>query len=791
MQSYIYVDIDDEITTVIGKLKAEKESRDVFLVVPKRALIAQSLVNLQLLDKEAKKIAKKLIFVSPDSHTRKIAEKAGLEVKKYVAKPEEPKLQTEAAGLAMPKKLSPAEEAAAKEELNVVMGKVATDSHPEPVRQNNQGVNIRPSAFASGSSFARNRINVPPKPNLSLLPAPDLTHLPPVSLPQPVGGSLPKINPTVTIGEIPRNREERLPAAVEPSPSDNNKTVNQPKSPIVDLRKENPQNNPQKEVTPTQNESNPFKVRSIIKENPAKTEDLPISKPTLSPDWGEKTESAEKKEKNVFIQHEKELANLTLREKERLRDLWMENKGVVRGKFIQRQGNIDLRKDKAANEQTPKSFEENDGLIKTTRRIVSGSGKVVDLRAKKINIENGSVQPDLKKKDQKEILLPLVNVRFFSIFIVGIMAVLMIVAGIVLPKADISAVSKNIASDFEMSFKVNGETAELDLKEKNLPGKPVRFKLTQENIYSATGEKDAKEKSRGQVTFYNKGANAVEIKKNSLLIGEKGKKYYTLSPVTVPAGSAVSTVDSNQNSNSSVAGLNVGEIAVEATAADFGSDYDLKSGTEVKLEEGAEISVKVTRAFSGGKNEKVKIVTEDDINKAKEDLTNKVKSKSSEEAKKYFDSGNNEILFPSEAGLEEITFSSSKDKDEVGENFSAKMEVSFFALTFSASDAKRIAEETVESDDKKRNGSVSIGDFRVTNFNPLENQMEVSANFQYKEKPEINSSEISRQLVAKSRKEGENFLSKNSEIESYVIKIFPGWLPWFPLIEKNIEIKID
>lgn len=795
MQSYIYVDIDDEITTVIGKLKVEKESREVFLVVPKRALIAQSLVNLQLLDKEAKKIAKKLIFVSPDSHTRKIAEKAGLEVKKYVAKPEEPKKEEVAMPpVAVQRKMSPAEEAAAKDELNVIMGKVppAVPSAP-PVAapmappQVQAGVSIRPSTFSSGSNLFAVKKNISP---VNTVPSQSPTVMTVPSSPPPV--------------QVPAE----LPKTEPPK---------QNISPIVDLRKsaESKREKIEKEIKSQEKPlnipegDNPFKVRSIIPEKPLAAPSTPI--PSISPAplisappvpqvktspqpamvAPKSSPAPTNSDGRSFYQHEKELANLTLREKERLRDLWMENKGVVRGKFVQSSGNIDLRREKNDKIQAPKSFEENDGLIKTTRRIVSGSGKVVDLRSKKMSIGDNSASADLKKKDQKEILLPLVNVRFFSIFILGILVVLLIVGGIILPRADVSLISKNLASDFEMSFKINGETSEINLADKILPGSPVRFKLTQENIFSASGEKEVKEKSRGQVALSNSGASAVEIKKNTILIGEKGKKYSTLSPVTVPAATAAES--SNQNLNDNVGATTAsGEVYVEVTALDFGSDYDLKNGTELKLSDPlAGVAAQVSRTFTGGKNEKAKIVTEEDINRAKEELTARVKEKSVEEAKKYFDSANGEILFPHESGLEEISFSSSKDGGELGENFSAKLEISFFALTFSSADAKRLAEETVESDDKNRGGSISIKDFRVTNFNPLENQMEISANFQYKEKANVATDDLTKQLVAKSRKEGENFLSKNSEVESYSVKAFPSWLPWFPLLERNIQVKVD
>ncbi len=752
MQSYFYVDIDDEITTIIGKLRADKESKEVFLVVPKRALIAQSLVNLQLMDKEAKKIGKKLIFVSPDSHTRKIAEKAGLEVKKYVAKPEELKnLEAEEKSSSTePRKLSPEEEAAAKRELNAIMGKPEeqkTIASPPPVK-------IRPGVFSSQTTFNSPQGNfsqravaprVVPPPVVPVVPVPIMPIIP-----------IPNLTPAV-----PAKKEE------EKNPVINLKKIEEEKR--SSLLSQGSTERPKIEV-----EENPFKVRSI-------TERKEETKPEVI--------SAERV--NNFNHQDKELANLTLREKERLRDLWMEQKGVVRGKFFQSSSNLDLRDNPAEGKIRSENLpESNSGLIKTTRRKIVGSGKVVDLRSRAIPL-GGNSSSTLKKKDKKEILLPLANVRFFSFFVVVIFSVLLIVAGIILPKAKIEIVSKNKIDTFELGLRVNGETAEINVSEKIIPGKPVRFKIIQESSFSVAEEREVKNKAQGQATFSNSGETEINLKKGATLVSEKGRKYVTLSAVKIPA-SSVAVVD-NENTNSAGT-TTAGTASIEIAAVDFGEEYNLKSGSILVVgvgDENAVLNLKSTvgRAITGGEIKKVKIVSEKDIEKAKEELTSRIKEKSSEEAKKYFDSKNTEILFPTEAGLEEISFSSSKNKDEIASSFDAKIEGSFFGLTFSASDSRRVAEEVVEPDDSKRQGEIKLKDFRVVNFNPVENQMEISGNFEYQEKLNPQTVNIEKELVAKSRKEGENFLSKNSEIESYDIKIFPSWLPWFPLLEKNIEIK--
>lgn len=59
----IYIDTDDDITSIIGKIKASKE-RIVAIVPPKRTGILQSAVNLRLLSRMAETANKKIVIVT-------------------------------------------------------------------------------------------------------------------------------------------------------------------------------------------------------------------------------------------------------------------------------------------------------------------------------------------------------------------------------------------------------------------------------------------------------------------------------------------------------------------------------------------------------------------------------------------------------------------------------------------------------------------------------------------------------------------------------------------------------
>ncbi|MDP1845845.1 MAG: hypothetical protein Q8L09_03790 [Candidatus Moranbacteria bacterium] len=73
----IYIDIDEEITSVIDRMR-KAEAGEVIIVAPKRALLLQSLVNLKLLKKEADRRKRRIMIVTQDKIGKKLIEKAGI-----------------------------------------------------------------------------------------------------------------------------------------------------------------------------------------------------------------------------------------------------------------------------------------------------------------------------------------------------------------------------------------------------------------------------------------------------------------------------------------------------------------------------------------------------------------------------------------------------------------------------------------------------------------------------------------------------------------------------------------
>jgi hypothetical protein len=77
MHQTFYVDIDEEITSIVEKLKSAR-AQEVIMIVPKRALLVQSIVNLKILKKEADELGLQLMIITQDKLGKILTEKAGI-----------------------------------------------------------------------------------------------------------------------------------------------------------------------------------------------------------------------------------------------------------------------------------------------------------------------------------------------------------------------------------------------------------------------------------------------------------------------------------------------------------------------------------------------------------------------------------------------------------------------------------------------------------------------------------------------------------------------------------------
>ncbi len=79
MKKVVYIEIDEEVTAIYDRIKRAKQ-KDIYLVVPRKAILFQSVVNMRILKSKLEKDNKRLHLVTTDRIGVHLAQQAGIPV---------------------------------------------------------------------------------------------------------------------------------------------------------------------------------------------------------------------------------------------------------------------------------------------------------------------------------------------------------------------------------------------------------------------------------------------------------------------------------------------------------------------------------------------------------------------------------------------------------------------------------------------------------------------------------------------------------------------------------------
>lgn len=137
----IYLDPDDDITTVIDKFQAAEE-RIVALVLPKRFTTLSSILNVKLLKKAADQSNKRIVLITSDNSIVPIAGATGVYVAKTLqskpAIPDAPQALSTETEVSTDDKVRPAEEEVNKEQETGSEAEGTENSEPEADNSNRE-----------------------------------------------------------------------------------------------------------------------------------------------------------------------------------------------------------------------------------------------------------------------------------------------------------------------------------------------------------------------------------------------------------------------------------------------------------------------------------------------------------------------------------------------------------------------------------------------------------------------------------------------------------------------------
>jgi hypothetical protein len=232
--------------------------------------------------------------------------------------------------------------------------------------------------------------------------------------------------------------------------------------------------------------------------------------------------------------------------------------------------------------------------------------------------------------------------------------------------------------------------------------------------FQSTGKLSKEEKAKGMIRIYNNfSENPQSLIANTRFVSADGKLFRLQNKISVPGA----TRDSKGK-------LVAGEIDATVLAAEPGKDYNITptnfsipgfAGTSKYTS----IYAKSFSNMAGGFKGEVAQVLEDDLDKAREEMLNKLKNESIDSLKKTLPA--NYVLLDGGVSQEVAEEEFSLKAGEEAESFTLKLKVESKAVIFKQSDIEKLAKDiinsNIESEKKFKENDLELNyDFKSLGF---------------------------------------------------------------------------
>lgn len=436
------------------------------------------------------------------------------------------------------------------------------------------------------------------------------------------------------------------------------------------------------------------------------------------------------------------------------------------------------------------SFSTNDPLGKNLIRILNGETEEVTIRAKE-QVLSPVTRTAISRPKFKMPALPVIPGRLSII----IPVLLILFSGLSIlfllrqHKADITLYFSPQLQTKSVKVKV-ADGRRTDPEASILSGLKITKSVDASLTANATGTKIEGEKAAGEVTLYNSTIEDITLKKGTLLT-YKGKNesliFVTNTSVTVPKRTDVSPDT-----------ITKGSVVVAVIAEAVGESYNIKKDKDlaVKGYKSSELTAVTSKDFKGGLSKEVKIVTQSDITRLQESLSQAVTSKVSDTIKNSAAAG---FIYveKSEKIVSNNTVINNKvgdEKDTLSGSITAQVE----ALTYSKAEMSDLMNKLSQSlvpsgyEFHSYNNDLTVGVLGKSDssvLSPTEADLQVTLRFNTS--PKIDQQKIFSDIKGKSMNEAEKILSAINNVEKVEINVRPN-LPFFrniPLRQSNVIIQ--
>ena len=375
--------------------------------------------------------------------------------------------------------------------------------------------------------------------------------------------------------------------------------------------------------------------------------------------------------------------------------------------------------------------------------------------------------------------------KFFIIFIGLALLVAALVGYLALPTTEIIISPKTEKVSFDLMVVGSKDISHLDESLNKIPLQELRIEKTKSKKFMASGEKQLNEKARGMVTIYNEYSSSPQtLVATTRFESSEGKTFRITEKIIVPGAK----IEEGKIVPST--------IEVEILADQPGADYNIgPTNFTIPGFKGtakyAGFYAKSKTSMTGGSIEKIKIVLAEDLEEAKENLTEELKNEVKGALQEQIPADFKLV----EGGLkEEITEISTVEEGSQVDDFTIEMKAVARALLFKEEDLKKIVDLNLISNISENKIPLSetqqIKRYEST-IDWTAEEVAFSLGIEEEVAWQIDIQTLKKDLAGQTETDVRRYLASRPEIKTAKVTFWPFWVKRIPLQEKKIKITID
>lgn len=369
------------------------------------------------------------------------------------------------------------------------------------------------------------------------------------------------------------------------------------------------------------------------------------------------------------------------------------------------------------------------------------------------------------------------NKKIFAIVVVFLVVATLILGYIFLPTAKVTLIARAQRTPVSVKFSLDAGTKKSNYNSGDIAAEQVSTTKQVNAQFSATGQKDVGQKATGTVKLSNAtSSNQVNVSAGTVL--SSGGKTFTLTQAAIVPGATVN------------GGIVPGTINATISATQNGDSYNLNNATFSVASAGPQITA--TGTTSGGVSRVTTVVSQADIDKAKQALVESATTSAKSELQNK--AGDNQRVFEQTLTVEATAVTSSVPIDGEASTSTINAQIKFSELAARNSELDelfktQIQNQVPQGSEIYQSGASDAVYKLIKSFGADKADMQGDGNAYYGQS--IDKNQVARDVAGKSKKDaGDAITPKYPQVTQVLVETNPSLAPNITFFANRISVEI-